>query len=247
MHKYFYLLLLTVCFFCQAQTEHQSETKTLEVITGLPKPPFILEDTNSGLQLDLIRAALLPDYFVKFISVPLGRNITSYQRMNVDGIATLPIGYQHPNMYISKPYIDYQNVAISLAESDFTIESIDDLSGKSVAAFQNAKKFLGEDFSKKMAYLMDYREIADQMKQISMLYSRNTEVIVLDSRIFKYFIRENAGQTRYKKAINIHYIFDERSYVAGFNTKELCEQFDLGIAKIREQGIYQQILDKYLE
>jgi len=235
------------CFFCLGQTKHQSIGNSLEIITGLPKPPFIIEGAKAGLQLDLFRAAFSSDYSIKFIPIPLGRNITSYQRMHVNGIAILPKGYQHPNMHVSKPYIVYQNVAISLAESNFTIESLDDLSGKSVAAFQNARKFLGDDFSKKMAYLMDYREIADQMKQISMLYSRSTEVIVLDSRIFKYFLRENAGQTRYKKAINIHYIFEERAYSAGFNTKELCDQFDLGIANMRVQGTYQQILDKYLK
>ncbi len=247
MQKHFLLLMLLVCFFCQGQTIPQKSTKILEIITGLPKPPFILDGAKSGLQLDLIRATLSPDYLVKFIPTPLGRNITSYQRTSVNGIATLPLDYQHPNMYISKPYINYQNVAISLAESNFSINSIDDLSGKSVAAFQKARKFLGDDFSKKISYLLDYREIADQMRQISMLYSRSTEVIVLDSRIFKYFIRDHADQVRYKKPINIHYIFAERYYSAGFDSKELCEQFDQGMIRIRKEGIYQEILDRYLE
>jgi polar amino acid transport system substrate-binding protein len=239
--------MLLICFFCQGQAVSQKNTKTLEIITGLPKPPFILAGAKSGLQLDLFRAALSTDYLVKFIPTPLGRNITSYQRTNVNGIATLPFGYQHPNMYISKPYINYQNVAISLAESNFSINSIDDLSGKSVAAFQKARKFLGDEFSKKISYLLDYREVADQMRQISMLYSRSTEVIVLDSRIFKHFIREHADQARYKKSINIHYIFAERSYSAGFDSKELREQFDQGVVRIKKEGIYQEILDRYLE
>jgi len=247
MQKYFLLLMLLVCFFCQGQATPRKSAQTLEIITGLPKPPFILEGAKSGLQLDLFRAILLPDYFVKFIPTPLGRNITSYQRSNVNGIATLPFGYKYPNMYISKPYINYQNVAISLAESNFSINSIDDLSGKSVAAFQKARKFLGDDFSKKISYLLDYREVADQMRQISMLYSRSTEVIVLDSRIFKHFIRDNADQLRYKKPVNIHYIFAEKHYSAGFDSKELCEQFDQGILRIKKEGIYQEILDRYLE
>jgi polar amino acid transport system substrate-binding protein len=247
MQKYFLLLNLLVCFFCQGQIISGKSTKTLEIITGLPKPPFILEGAKTGLQLDLFRAALSPDYLIDFLPVALGRNITSYQRMHVNGIATIQLGYQHPNMYISKPYINYQNVAISLTESNFSISSIDDLSGKSVAAFQNARKFLTDDFSTKMSYLLDYREVADQMKQISMLYSRRTEVIVLDYRIFKYFLRDNVDQARYKKPVAIHYIFDKVSYSAGFDSKELCEQFDRGIVRIKKEGIYQEILDRYLE
>jgi len=223
-----------------------AQQKPIELVTGLSKPPFVLEETNDGMQLDLIREAFsLSDINVKFIHMPLGRNITGFQRWDVEGVITLPIGYEHPGMFTSKPYIIYQNVAVSLTSSKFNINTLADLSGKSVAAFQNAKKFLGEEYKKTLAYSLDYREVADQSKQIAMLFSRQTEVIILDVNIFRYFMRENrAGM--YNKPFNIHYIFNERPYVAGFKTEAIRDKFDQGIQALRGNGRYKAILDKYL-
>ena len=234
------------CFFCLGQTEHQSTNNSIEIITGLPKPPFIIEGAKTGLQLDLFKAAFSSDYSIKFVPVPLGRNITSYQRMNVNGIAILPKGYQHPNMHVSKPYIVYQNVAISLAESNFTIESLDDLSGKSVAAFQNARKYLGDAYLNVINSSLEYREIADQMKQVDMLFLHRTEVIILDINIFKYFMKTHSTG-RFSQPYNVHYIFNERPYSAAFKVEKNRDLFDQGINIIKQQGRYQLIMDKYLK
>ena len=78
--------------------------------------------------------------------------------------------------------------AVSLVDGNFSIESIQDLSGKSVIAFQNAKKFLGDDYNASVSLSTDYREIADQVQQVEMLFSRRTEVIILELNIFKYLL-----------------------------------------------------------
>ena len=98
-------------------TDNQN-TKSImvELITGLSKPPFIIQQQNSGLQLDIIKAALLSQRVSpQFIHMPLGRNISGFQRWNVDGIITVPHDFKALGAYISKPYISYQNVAVSLA------------------------------------------------------------------------------------------------------------------------------------
>lgn len=235
-------VLLNVISFISSADNH-----SIELVSGLSKPPFVIEENDSGMQLDIIREAFKTENIeVKFIHLPLARTITGFQRWDVDGVITLPEDYQHPGMFLSAPYISYQNVAVTLNESALSINSVADLSGKSVAAFQNAKKFLGDNYNKVLAYSLDYREIADQSKQITMLYSRQAEVIVLDVNIFKHFLRKNSG-AMYHKAVNIHYIFDERLYVAGFKNEGNRDRFDRGIRLIKDNGTYQATLDRYLQ
>jgi polar amino acid transport system substrate-binding protein len=221
--------------------------KTIDLLAGLPKPPFIVEENGGGLQLDLVREAFASvNEQVSFTHLPLGRSITGFQSLNADGIITLPSDYQHPSIFISKPYVAYQNVAISLTDSNVNIEKFADLSGKSVIAFQSAKKFLGDDYNASISLSIDYRELADQSQQIEMLFSRRTEVIILDLSIFKYFVKQHTGG-KYSQPYNIDYIFDERLYSAGFSSELYRDMFDRGISKIREQGVYQLVLDRYLE
>ncbi|MGJ8694405.1 MAG: hypothetical protein ACSHW0_18200 [Thalassotalea sp.] len=113
----------------------------LSFLTGLPKPPYILEDGQTGLQLDLIQLAFTCENNsenhgkVDFINMPLGRNISRLKSSYADGMITLPNDFSYPGIYLSTPYISYQNVAVSLADNHLTINKFDDLTLMSVAAF----------------------------------------------------------------------------------------------------------------
>lgn len=238
-----FLSIISIYVYADVDT---NKAHSLTFVAGLVKPPFIIEEKNSGLQLDLIREALSQEQFdVEFIHMPLGRNITGFQRTNSDGISILPVGYKHPSIYLSEPYIRYQNVAVSLAENNFTINKVADLSNKNIIAFQNAKKFLGEEYELTTSYLMDYREVPDQQKQIELLFLRRAEVIILDINIFEYFIKSHTDSI-FTKPYNIHYIFKERYYSAGFKSEEIRNAFDQGMKRIKDNGSYQMIRDSYL-
>ncbi len=226
--------------------EQSQAQQNIEMLAGLPKPPFIIEKNGAGLQLDLIRQAFdSVNYSVNFSHVPAGRSITSFKRFNADGITLLPKDYNYPSIYVSKPYISYQNVAVSLADNHFIIDHVTGLKGKSIIAFQNAKKFMSAEYNTSVGYASTYREFSDQIKQINMLFSRRIEVIILDVSIFKHFIKSHVGG-RYDQAFNIHYIFEERDYAAGFRNEAYRDLFDLGISKIKAQGIYQQVIERYM-
>lgn len=250
-----FLLLLITLFFCAALSEtgaraaevSESPPVMIELITGLSKPPFIIQEQSSGLQLDLIRKAFSSQGIApQFIHMPLGRNISGFQRWSVDGIITIPHDFQARGIYVSKPYITYQNVAVSLTSLNISLNTIENLTGKSIVAFQNAKRYLGDRFSDIIDYSLDYREVALQFEQINMLFSKKTEVIILDINIFKYFIN-NHRSGKYLQPVDIHYIFNERFYSAGFKVEKIRDQFDLGMQLLRENGSYQRIQDKYLK
>lgn len=229
-----------------AEAKTVNPLENIELVAGLPKPPFIIDENGQGMQLDLIRQAFcVSDIAVGFIHMPLGRNIMAYQQTNVDGIAILPPEYDHPTIYLSDPYITYQNVAISLSENNFVIDKIADLSGKSIVSFQNAKKFLGDEYGNTVAYSVDYREIHDQKKQIDLLFLRRAEVIVLDINIFRYIVK-NHNEEYVLKPFKVHYIFNKRDYAVGFKSAVLRDKFNVGLQTIKENGSYQMVLDNYL-
>lgn len=245
-------MLLVVLFFLFSYSTFAEESgvseqnSQIDIIAGFPKPPFIIEENSTGIELDLFYAAFAKENKeINFIHVPFGRTVTAFQRLNVDGIITVLPDYKHPNLFISQPYITYQNVAVSLFENQLDIGDIKSLSGKSMVAFQNAKKYLGEEYKNIIKSSMDYREIADQMKQIEMLFLRRTEVIILDINIFRYFLKSHSTG-HYSQAFKIHYIFNERPYSAAFKSKSNRDLFDQGINMIKAQGKYQAIMDKYL-
>ena len=227
--------------------QSHTQRNQIELMAGLEKPPFIIEKDSSGIELDIFRAVFSnANKETSFIHVPFGRTVTDFKRLNADGIVTVLPDYQHPSLFVSKPYITYQNVAVSLLDNQFEIEDIKSLSGKSMIAFQNARKYLGADFNKVISSAIVYREVADQMKQINMLFLRRTEVIILDINIFKYFLKVNKTG-RYEQPFKIHYIFNKRPYSAAFKSESNRNLFDLGIKELKEQGRYQLIMDKYIK
>jgi polar amino acid transport system substrate-binding protein len=240
------LIFITQVIFAEENAKN-NEKREIEIMAGLAKPPFIVEENGKGIELDIFHAAFATvNKEVTFIHVPFGRTITSLQRLNADGIITVLPKYKHPSLFVSQPYITYQNVAVSLLDNQLEIDDIESLSGKTMIAFQNAHKYLGDEFNKSTKSSLGYREVADQMKQIEMLFMRRTEVIILDINIFKFFLKTHTS-SHYEQPFKVHYIFKERPYSAAFKTAKDRDMFDQGIKSIKAQGTYQAIMDKYID
>ncbi len=218
------LLMVSLIFWSSVSLSKSIDNNSSEQVyflAGLPIAPFIINENGSGIQLDIIRQALLSQNVnTQFKHVPLARSILNYAKPNIDAISILPSNFHYNDMFISKPYITYKNVAVSLLEREreLEIKSINDLVGLNIAAFQKAGQFLGTQFNEKITNLTGYREIADQRKQIDMLYTGQTEVIILDINIFKHFTK-NHNEDVYQNLFKIHYIFEEKAYSAGFKSE----------------------------
>ena len=243
-----FIQILLFLFYCFSFEVIGEENEIIELTAGFSKPPFVIENNDSykGIQLDLITAIFaVENQSVNFIHVPLARSFSSVDKWHSDGTITLPSTHKEKNVYISEPYISYQNVIITLMEDNLTIEKLDDLSGKHIIAFQTARKFLGDTYSQAIEKAADYQEMADQMKQIELLFLKRTQVLVLDTSILKHFLFNNR-EKKYSKPYKIHRLFAPRIYAAGFKNKVIRDQFNRGLLVIKANGKYQEILNKYL-
>jgi polar amino acid transport system substrate-binding protein len=238
-------LLITSLFFISLASQ---ASKVIELTAGLPKPPFVIGAgaANEGIQLDLIRAIFEQENrLVKFTHVSLARSFVKVEQWHTDGVITFPATHHHDNAYLSEPYIQYQNVAISLEEDEITIDKLADLKDKQIVAFPRAKQFLGDNFVNAIKQATEYREITDQMRQVKMLFAKRTQVLIMDVSIFRHFLLMNQD-ARYTKDFKVHYLFEPRMHSAAFKNELDRDQFNQGLKKIKSNGQYQQILDKYL-
>jgi len=232
------------------------KNKAVEMVAGLTKPPFIIEKSDNGMQLDIIRAAFAKvDHTVNFIYIPINRHFGIYDKWNIDGVITLPEFESRGDMFLSVPYINYQNIIVTLVDSQLNINDFSDLTPIKVAAFQNASKYLQVEFTTAVASSNSYVEVADQYNQLAMLYAKRVDAIVLDINIFKHLLAEKLSQSssnkvankKYKQKVNFHSIFTHINYVAGFKSKKIRDKFNKGIKEIKADGSYQKIIDSYLK
>lgn len=239
------LLLLS---YCLSYSAIGKDADIIELTAGFSKPPFVIENNKHyyGIQLDLISEIFaVENQKVTFIHVPLTRSFSTVNKWHSDGTITLPSTHQQKNVFVSEPYISYQNVAVTLVEDNIVIDELDDLVGKRIVAFQTAQKFLGDNYIQATEKAEHYQEMADQLKQIELLYIKRTQVLVLDINILKHFLYSHKDK-KYNKPYKVHRLFTPRVYSAGFKSKEVRDQFNRGLAVIKANGKYQKVLDKYL-
>ncbi|MDY0041288.1 MAG: transporter substrate-binding domain-containing protein, partial [Desulforhabdus sp.] len=153
----------------------------LKMAASLTLPPFIFAESDSGIDLEIVKEALaLKGYTFKPVYVVFGRTAVDLTSGKVDGALTVTKERGLDNVFLSDQYICYQNVVVSLKGRGFQIESVRDLTGKRIVAFQDAAKILGQDFAAAAAASPSYYEIPDQENQVALLFKNRTDVAVMD-------------------------------------------------------------------
>jgi polar amino acid transport system substrate-binding protein len=221
-----------------------SHARTLNVIVGWDKPPYVVSSSHSGIELELIGAVLHDmGHEILPIYVPFGRTVRLIEQGVADIGLTVNEKHDIDKSVLSNPYIIYQNVAVTLAESMFTINSVDDLQDKSVVAFQTASTVLGDTFHTLMAGRSRYIEMPEQERQVSMLLLGSVDAVIMDRNIFTYL--KSAMPKPHRRDTVIHEIFPVSLYSAAIPNAALRRDFNLALADFIEDGRYDALLKKY--
>lgn len=221
------------------------QARELSVAMGLNKPPYVMDGGQSGLEVDIAREALAAAGFtMRPQQLPPSRALMLQRAGQLDVLLTVDEGIGG-NDFFSDTYVTYQNVAISLASRKLPIKRTEDLSGYSVAAFQNASMLLGERFHTVASRHLSYKEYPQQVTQNNLLFSERVDVIVGDRRILHYLLRELDPKLDGGKPLTIHPLFPPSPRKAVFKDATLRDQFNLGLKTIQANGVYDAILKKY--
>jgi polar amino acid transport system substrate-binding protein len=195
--------------------------KALTIGTPLNSPPYVFEGQGRGIELELVASLIKRmGYGVHWHHLPPKRiRYQVLQHEIMAGIHALPFPGDH--LHYSRPYIQFQNVAISL-DPKIRLQTVQDLGKYSVVAFQNAREFLGPEYAAAVTKCSVYLELPNHAKQIEMLFRRRSQVIVLEKRIFQYF-RDMFYPV---SEVQIYEIFPPIAYSVVFHDRQLRDAFD---------------------
>jgi polar amino acid transport system substrate-binding protein len=140
----------------------------------------------------------------------------------------------------TKAYLPFQDVAISLRDAKLAIETLDDLAGKRIVAYQQAEHVLGADFSAVVAKA-NYIELAERELQLELLFSDRVDVVVGEQRVLHYLAEKVAPQL----TLTTHNLFTEKSYPAACWQTSLVDVFNQGLLQLDQNGELAQLLRQY--
>lgn len=213
---------------------------------GLSKPPYIIQEKNTGAELDIVRRGLeIAGYNMKIRYMPLKRIPHELNGGALDAGMTLR-AHMAVDGFFSKAIISYQNYAITLVRPDIRLKHIDDLGYYRVTAFQNASKLLGADFKSAIAENREYYEVANQAVQVKMLAKGRTDIVISDFRIFLHFKQKVEEENDEQIAVQFHSLFPPTHYRVGFRDRRVRDAFDAALEEMKASGEYSAILEKYI-
>lgn len=246
-------VLRAICLLLAWLAAASCQAKELLIAFGKDRPPYVYDEDKRGLEIDIVRAALQPKgYTIRVIHVSNRRLQVAINAMGMDGSAT--VREAHDGTYYSDNYITFENFAISKKQDGLVIQSVADLKGKSIVAWQNAYRDLGPEFEAmfnpkaQTASRRQYFELPSQMAQNKMFWAGRAQVIIIDKTIFLWYRKTLAGAMDTSAEVVFHNIFLERtSFRVAFKNAKVRDDFNEGLRHLRSSGIYQQLYERYIK
>ena len=231
--------LLVSSFACASPTKQK-----LVVGLGETLPPFVMSHTNSGLTLDIIKAAgyeIEPRYY------PYTRRAKGYIDGKLDILADINLSTENGNLlsgYISNEAYVYENVEITLKSKQFNFTKIADLTHYSLISWPSAAIHLGEEYAKMAKANTQYYEVHDQSLQVKMLFSNKVDVIQMDKQSFDYY-RSTLKDIDTTQSVDRFALFGKSPNGYLFKSKRLRDDFNIQLQKLKNSGQYHKIFEKY--
>jgi polar amino acid transport system substrate-binding protein len=210
--------------------------------------PYVIragDGSLTGLEYDLVMlaagaAGMKPSALV----IPFGRLPEDFRRGSIQAFMPANPAMNLPGC-ISDTVLVYRNMAFSLKSRGLTIVSAADLAALDVTAFQNAQLLLGPGVASLMLNPDRYREVANQMLQVRALFSGRTDVVLAERRIFRFMMRSPEAGVNTALPLAEHDIFPPTPYGVAFQRQDDCISFNRGLAAIRRNGVYDELLRRW--
>lgn len=223
------------------------DLEPITVAVGLSMPPYVIADERRGMEYEIVRDALADaGYDMEPVFMELGAVPEALARGEVDAAMTISPD-ANPGAALSDIAIVYRNQAITLAEHNIAIDTIEDLADHSVMAFQNARLYLPDPYRAVADGNPAYSEVAEQYRQNLALFAGEVEVVVADINIFNWFTDDPrvTSMADTKRPVTRHSIFPPTSYRVGFRDEATRDAFDVALAALRASGRYDAIIESY--
>jgi polar amino acid transport system substrate-binding protein len=248
-------VVITIGFIMTVMAQNRS--KKLVIAFGVDKPPFVFDQEQRGLEIDIVREALkYKGHTFSVKHMPNNRlQVALLEMKNIDGVAT--VRKKDDGTYYSDNFITFENFAITKKKSGLVINTIADLKGLHIVAWQKAYRDFGPEFEKLFSpdppynspyFGKQYLEIPSQRNQNIMFWQGRADVIIVDKTIFEYYRKELSKEFNTSEEVVYHQIFPELThYQVAFRDPKIRDDFNEGLTYLRDKGIYQKLVDNYIK
>lgn len=226
-----------------------SYAKDVSMAFGEKIPPYCLPETNSGIELDIIREALaFRGHVLKPKYLPFARIPFEFEIGRVDAAMTdtgKDLSAKGGNY--ADPAVIYDNVFISLKQRSLNIKQPTDLNGLSVLSFVGAVNRY-PDWLAQVKKDGRYIELNDQSRQVLMLNRGRADLVLSDRYIFRYFSRQlQQTEKLVPAAIDEHRFvkLNPMNYRPIFRDSAVRDDFNAGLRQLKSSGRFNEIYRKY--
>ncbi|PIP89265.1 MAG: hypothetical protein COW01_06995 [Bdellovibrionales bacterium CG12_big_fil_rev_8_21_14_0_65_38_15] len=211
-------------------------------------PPYVMASEQPqwnlpGLQVEIVDAAF-NEFSIKtsWQYMTNNRIVVQFVKPGID--AGLNIAFMNSGgaIFESEPIINYKNCVIgrsSIKES--WLKNLNKLKilGHQRAQFIYQKIFGSYDFKNK-----NYNEVTNQRTLAYHAVSHRADIVLSDALVLSYYAKKYfEAQYLVSDLVCLKVIQSPRTL--GFKTAKLRDQFNSGLKKIKSNGLYKKILDKY--
>lgn len=225
----------------------QAHAKPADVKIGCESfAPFFVEKGNTGIFNDLIKEAFsrMGDYKIDFKYMTRERVFTELKEGHIDGGFNV-IGKKEDGLFVSAPVFRWSDFVYYKKSKGIKVRSFADFNGQSLATYQKATEFSGPQFAAGVKTLKSYRELPDQSKPAYFAANDRTTLAYQDIHTALYTLKEVLHQD--PNAFEFVQLLPSAFTQMGFKNKDLRDKFDVAVAAMMKDGVYEKIYQKYKE
>lgn len=248
------LLLSAAMMFAHAIpsiAQSTSDSRLVRIGIDQATLPFSNKDTDSGLEVEVIRAALVSqNLHTQFRYLSNARIDREFANQNIDiHTAAIP-GPGYAKALLSHfPIATFKNEVIHLKTKKLKLNSIADLKVLSVMAWQGASEWLGPEYARMAKANPLYRELPHMPS--TMLKLDRVDVIVSQPDIFRANLLQSIPRANAPEALaEVEYVNllpTTVRYWYAFHDPQLRESYERGLQIIYQSGQMEALLRKYYD
>ena len=214
-------------------------------------PPYSIPETNTGIEIEVISEALAyRGHALKPVYLPLSRIPIAFKSHIVDAAMTdLGEDLRPYGGFYGGSAVVYDNVFITLANRGLKITKPADLEGLSVISFVGGAKRYPK-WLEQVVKQGRYFEQNNQAVQVLTLELGRYDVVLSDRHTFNYFAAQQQAKQTKPLQPRVEHNFEAinpENYRPVFLTRELRDDFNEGLKRLKASGRLQAICDHYLK
>lgn len=235
-----------------APVAHATEVK---ILFSFALPPYVINEDGkgaSGFEYEILSAALAhKGHTVKPVFVAMGAIPKNLMTKQADGAQRGAPELREADgyFYADEPTVEYEDVVISIKANKVAVNSMADLKGLRIIAFQGASTFLGPDYAAAVKGNDKYAESSDEKRRVQQLYAGGVQAYVGDLNVFKYYKGLAIGVDTTPE-FAVHRVFTPSRQTinhAVFRDKQVRDDFNAGLKKLKASGQYKLLVKKYIK